>query len=52
MHAVKARFGVEPMWNGRLTAKDLRVLWPLKWKRVNPYGTFILNMGERLPFAQ
>ena len=42
----------EPMWSGRLTAVDLRALSPLKWQHVNPYGTFTLNMGERLPLAQ
>jgi hypothetical protein len=34
---------------GRLTAADLRALSPLKWQYINPYGTFILNMKERLP---
>ena len=33
----------------RLTPTDLRALTPLKWLHVNPYGTFILNMHERLP---
>jgi TnpA family transposase len=42
----------EPMWSGRLTAVDLRALSPLKWQHVNPYGTFTLNMGERLTLAQ
>jgi len=41
----------EPMWSGRLTAVDLRALSPLKWQHVNPYGTFTLNMEERLPLA-
>src|SRR5260370_37734315 len=40
---------VEPVWRGRLTAVDLRALSPLKWQQINPYGTFILNMKERLP---
>jgi TnpA family transposase len=39
----------EPMWQGRLTPTDLRALTPLKWLHINPYGTFILNMHERLP---
>ena len=39
----------EPAWRGRLTAADLRALSPLKWQHINPYGTFILNMKERLP---
>ena len=42
----------EPAWQGRLTAVDLRALSPLKWQHVNPYGTFILNMQERLPLEQ
>jgi TnpA family transposase len=39
----------EPEWQGRLTASDLRALTPLKWQHINPYGTFTLNMQERLP---
>jgi TnpA family transposase len=42
----------EPAWQGRLTAVDLRALSPLKWQHINPYGTFILNMQERLPLEQ
>ena len=42
----------EPEWQGRLTAVDLRALSPLKWQHVNPYGTFTLNMQERLPLEQ
>jgi hypothetical protein len=42
----------EPEWKGRLTTADLRALSPLKWQHVNPYGTFTLNMNERLPLAQ
>ena len=42
----------EPGWQGRLTAVDLRALSPLKWQHVNPYGTFTLNMHERLPLEQ
>jgi len=41
----------EPTWQGRLTLTDLRALTPLKWLHVNPYGTFILHMHERLPLA-
>jgi hypothetical protein len=41
----------EPTWQGRLTLTDLRALTPLKWLHVNPYGTFILHMYERLPLA-
>jgi hypothetical protein len=42
----------EPAWSGRLTTVYLRALSPLKWQHVNPYGTFTLNMNERLPLAQ
>jgi TnpA family transposase len=42
----------EPEWHNRLTAVDLRALSPLKWQHVNPYGTFTLNMKERLPLEQ
>lgn len=39
----------QPEWQGRLMATDLRALSPLKWQHVNPYGTFTLNMNQRLP---
>lgn len=39
----------EPEWQGQLTQVDLRALTPLKWQHINPYGTFTLNMQERLP---
>jgi hypothetical protein len=42
----------EPEWQNRLTGVDLRALSPLKWRHVNPYGTFTLNMQERLPLEQ
>lgn len=42
----------EPEWQGRLTAADLRALSPLKWQHVNPYGTFTLDMSERLPLNE
>jgi TnpA family transposase len=42
----------EPEWQDRLTTVDLRALSPLKWQHVNPYGTFTLNMKERLPLKQ
>lgn len=41
----------EPEWRSRLTAVDLRALSPLKCQHINPYGTFTLNMNERLPLA-
>jgi hypothetical protein len=36
----------EPEWQNRLTEIDLRALSPLRWRHVNPYGTFTLNMQE------
>ena len=39
----------EEQWRDRLTAIDLRALSPLKWQHINPYGTFTLNMQQRLP---
>jgi hypothetical protein len=42
----------QPEWQGRLTAVDLRALSPLKWQHVNPYGTFTLNIYERLSLEQ
>jgi len=42
----------EPEWQDRLTAVDFRALSPLKWQHVNPYGTFTLNMQERLSLEQ
>jgi hypothetical protein len=40
------------MAGGRLTAVDLRAVSPLTWQHVNPYGTFSLNIQERLPLEQ
>ena len=42
----------EPEWQNRLTEVDLRALSPLRWRHVNPYGTFTLNMQECLPLEQ
>jgi hypothetical protein len=41
----------EPEWRSRLTEVDLRALSLLNWQHINPYGTFTLNMNERLPLA-
>jgi TnpA family transposase len=38
----------EPEWRNQLTPADRRALSPLKWQHINPYGTFTLNMRERL----
>ena len=42
----------QPEWQGQLTHTDLRALTPLKWQHINPYGTFTLNMAERLPLER
>ena len=42
----------EPEWQNRLTEVDLRALSPLRWRHVNPYGTFTRNMQECLPLEQ
>ena len=38
----------EPAHAGKLAAADRRALSPLFWSRVNPYGTFRLDMDRRL----
>jgi len=32
----------------RMTFEDFRALTPLIWGHVNPYGTFHLDLNERL----
>jgi TnpA family transposase len=39
----------EPSWMNMMQTEDLRGLTPLFWNHVNPYGTFRLNLDERLP---
>ena len=39
----------EPLWMNMMQAEDFRGLTPLFWNHVNPYGTFRLNLDERLP---
>jgi hypothetical protein len=39
----------EPSWMERMEAEDFRALTPLLYRRVNPYGTFRLDMDSRLP---
>ncbi len=41
----------DPVSDIALTADDLRGLTPLTYSHVNPYGTFRLDMAERLPLA-
>jgi TnpA family transposase len=38
----------EPAWMEQMAKEDLRALSPLIWAHVNPYGTFRLDMNERL----
>ena len=35
-------------WKGKLTIPDYQGLSPLFYTHVNPYGTFRLDMNERL----
>ncbi len=42
----------EPDWMGRLTPEDKRGLTPLIYGHVNPYGTFHLDLSERLTIEQ
>ncbi len=39
----------ESEWLNMMKPDDLRALTPLIWSHVNPYGTFRLNLDERLP---
>jgi TnpA family transposase len=38
----------DPAWLARMTPEDLRALSPLLFAHVNPYGTFRLDLHERL----
>nr|WP_311766968.1 Tn3 family transposase [Streptomyces rhizosphaericus] len=38
----------EPTWASRLSEEDRRGLTALFWSNVNPYGTFRLDMDQRL----
>ena len=38
----------EQHWHKRLTPTDLRAITPLIFSHVNPYGTFKLDMTERI----
>ncbi len=39
---------LEPSWEKRLTKNDKRALTPLIYRHVNPYGTFRLDLNQRL----
>ncbi len=36
-------------WLKKMTPEDFRELTPLFYNHVNPYGTFQLNMDQRIP---
>jgi hypothetical protein len=38
----------EPDWSSRMTSQDLSALTPLIFHHINPYGTFELDMDERI----
>lgn len=38
----------DPSWSQGLTSDDRRALTPLIYGHVNPYGTFRLDLEERL----
>jgi TnpA family transposase len=40
----------QPGWFQQMTEPDWRGLTPLIYQHINPYGTFELNMEQRLPF--
>ncbi|SPF41515.1 transposase [Candidatus Desulfosporosinus infrequens] len=39
-------------WFNLMTPEDFRALTPLVYTHINPYGTFKLNMSERLPLEE
>jgi hypothetical protein len=39
----------DDVWWARMTPDDLRALTPLIYTHMTPYGTFRLDMNERLP---
>ncbi|MEK8168803.1 Tn3 family transposase [Streptomyces sp. M19] len=41
----------EPVWAKKLSDEDRRGLTALFWSNINPYGTFRLEMDNRLDFA-
>jgi hypothetical protein len=38
----------EPVWMTRMMPADLRALMPLVRGHISPYGTFELDLGQRL----
>jgi Transposase and inactivated derivatives, TnpA family len=43
---------LNPKWFNLMTQEDFRALTPLVYTHINPYGTFKLNMNERLPLEE
>ena len=41
----------DSQWFSRMTDRDWQALTPLIYHHVNPYGTFELDMAQRLPLA-
>jgi len=42
----------EPKWLNRMQERDRQALTPLIYPHINPYGSFHLDMGTRIPFRQ
>lgn len=42
----------EESWQNRLKTEDLRALTPLIYQHINPYGTFELDMNDRIPLSE
>jgi len=42
----------DQQWLNTMGTEDFRALTPLIYGYINPYGTFRLNMRERLPIEQ
>ena len=38
----------DPAWLGRMEVEDMRALSPLIYAHINAYGTFELDLAERL----
>ena len=45
-HSSLAHFG--PSWLSQMESEDLRALTPLIYAHINPYGTFKLDLDQRL----
>ena len=47
-----SRFSLSPGSSSKMKQEDLRALTPLIYSHVTPYGTFRLNLTERIPIEQ